>query len=258
MEEQLGVLLFDRTPDGFVLTAAGEELREVAERVEDEVLSLEGSLVGRDARLRGELHVSTMDIIFRGFRPLFKSFIEGYPDVELSVTTTITQVSLSRREADVAIRLSNGPSEYLVGRRVGRMQFAVYAHEDLVERAGPNATYSDFPWIHWSERDNARWLDGWLSEFAPRATVAMRTNMEGSVVLREAILAGIGVHFLPCFDGDSEPSLRRIGGIEEDFARDLWLLTMPDLRNNSRVHAFMEHMDAAFRERADELEGRPS
>lgn len=71
-----------------------------------------------------------------------------------------------------------------------------------------------------------------------------------SVILRDAIRAGIGVHFLACFEGDSDPALARIGPPHHAFSRDLWLLTLPELRDTSRVRAFMDHVAAHFDSRA--------
>src|SRR5687767_7449391 len=79
IEESLGVRLFDATPDGFMPTAAGLDIAEVAERMEGELLSLEGRVLGRDARLHGALRVATMDILFRRHHRAFSSFLERYP-----------------------------------------------------------------------------------------------------------------------------------------------------------------------------------
>jgi DNA-binding transcriptional LysR family regulator len=242
IERALGVRLFDQTPEGFVPTAAGQDIAEVAERVEGEVLALEGRVLGRDARLQGKLRVATMDILLRGYREAFASFLARYPSVELTVTSSDAEVSLTRREADVALRMTGSPPEHLVGRKVGRVEFAVFGSKALVERAGPGAGYDDYPWLHWDERLNMRWLDEWLARRAPKARVALRLDVS-SLALREAIAAGFGVHFLAVFEGDSDPRLRRVGPVEPGFGRDLWLLTLPDLRGTSRVRAFLDHME---------------
>ena len=251
IEETLGVRLFDRTPDAFMPTPAGQDIAEVAERIEGEVLSLEGRVLGRDAQLKGKLRVATMDMLFRRYRDVVASFMVRYPSVELTVTASDTEVSLTRREAEVAIRLTNTPPDPLVGRKVGQVEWAVFASKPLVERVGPDAPYEDFPWIHWDERLNMRWLDDWLAVNAPKARIAMRVD-SSSVVLREVISAGIGVHFLACFEGDSDPNLQRLGPIDPTFTRGVWLLTLPDLRNTSRIRAFMDHVDESVRKKGFE------
>lgn len=245
LESRLGVRLFDRTPDGFVPTAAGQDLVAVAERMEGDVLAAEGRVLGRDAELRGGLRVSTMDMLYCGFSDLFASFVERYPRVDLTVTTPLARVSLTRREADVALRMTNRPPENLVGRKVGRLQFAVYAAESLVARVGEGAPLGAFPWIGWDERLDNGWFEGFLAARAPGARVAIRFDDSGRARER-AVRDGLGVHFMACFEGDALPGVVRVSERLEPFAHDLWLLTLPDLRGTSRVRAFMDHMTEAF------------
>jgi DNA-binding transcriptional LysR family regulator len=246
-----------RTPDGFMATPAGQDLGEVAERMEGEVLSVEGCVFGRDADLRSKLRVSTLDIVFFGFHEAFASFMRRYPSVELSLTTPLHNVSLTRREADVALRLSDSPPEHLVGRKIGRLGFAPYASQTLVDRIGVEAGYDEYPWIGRDEHLGRGSMDAWMARHAPNARFVMRLD-GNAMVLRQAISAGIGVHLLPCFDGDSDPKLRRLGPIDPDFGRDLWLLTMPELRSTSRIRAFMDHMEGALRAHRAVLAGAES
>ncbi len=251
-EERLGVRLFDRTPEGLVPTVAGDDLAETATRVESEILTAEGRILGRDAELRGRLRVSTLDFIFEVFPDVFSTFMARYPGVDVTVCVTPEQVSLTRRDADVAIRLHNTPGEDLVGHRVGRVQFESYAARSLAEEIGSGAALGDYPWLHWDERTDTSILDDWLAENAPGARISMRTDDYG--VLRRAVSAGIGASHLPCFDGDADPELVRLGS-RLDQARDLWVLTLADLRHNSRIRAFMAHAYEFFLPRRAAFEG---
>lgn len=256
IESRLGVRLFDRTPDGFVCTTAGQELAAVGERMESDVLAVENRVRGRDAKLRGSLRVSTMDMLYCGFSELFGSFVQRYPHVELTVTTPLARVSLTRREADVALRLTNEPPEHLVGRKVGQVQFAVYAAESLVAQVGRGAALGAFPWIGWDERMNNRWFDEWMAVRAPGARVVIRFDDSGRARQR-ALQDGMGAHFMACFEGDALPGVVRISERLEPFAHDLWLLTLRDLRRTSRVRAFMDHMSEAFAACERRLSGEP-
>jgi DNA-binding transcriptional LysR family regulator len=254
LEAELRVRLFDRTPDGLVATAAGEDLIEVAERIEGDMLSLQARVLGRDAELRGKLRVSTFDVLFYSLERAFTSFLERYPHVELSVATSPERVSLPRREADVAIRLSNAPPENLVGRRVGYMQFGVYAARTLVERVGEDAPLGAYPWLSWDAGENLAWFEGWLAENAPHAKIVLRLGDRG-LLMAHAVRSGIGAQILPCVLADADPFLQRLSPLQDLFRLDLWLLTLPELRSNSRVRAFMEHMSEALRSHRDALTG---
>jgi DNA-binding transcriptional LysR family regulator len=240
IEGVLGSRLFVATVEGYTPTAAGVHVIHAAERTEAEMLALEARVLGGDAKLEGKLRVTTMDILFRRYERVFASFIQRFPGVELTIVCSDNEAALNRREADVAIRMTNKPAEALVGRKVGRVEFAVYASRKLAKRIGAKAPYSKFPWLHWDERLEAHWLDQWLAANAPGATIALRVDMS-SLALREAIVAGLGIHLLACSEGDSDVNLRRIGPVQAAYTRDVWLLTLAELKTASRVRAFMDH-----------------
>ena len=247
LESSLGVRLFDRTPEGFVPTGSGHDLAEVATRIEAEVLAAQGRVLGRDAELRGTLRVTTLDFIYDAYVDVFSAFIARYPGVELTIGASYDEVSLRRREADVAIRLTNTPSPHLVGRRLGRIHIAVYGSRDLLSRFGPEPDLNELPWLRQDERLDDGSMDGWFAQHAPNARVAMRIG--GSYpVLRAAVSAGVGVHFLPRIDADRDPNLVALTPNLPEALRELWALTLPDLRTNTRVRAFTDHIYESLRQ----------
>ena len=246
IEQAMGARLFDQTPDGYVTTHAGRAVVESAERVEAELHSLEARVLGEDAQLEGVLRVTTLAMLLRRYHRGFSSFIERYPKVEFSLSTQDAELSLSRREADVALRMTNTPPEQLVGRKVGRVEFAVYAAKSLVERVGEGAPLSAFPWVNWDPRLGMRWLDEWLARNAPGARVSVRIDVSSDSVY-DVVAAGLGAHLLSTIDGERDPSLVRIAPVDPSYSRDLWLLTLNELRSTSRVRAFMDHMEAHVR-----------
>ena len=250
LEQHMGVRLFDRTDQGYVPTAAGEDLVEVAERVEEQLLSVDRKVLGQDARLSGRLRVTTVDLMAARHADDFAAFARRYPDIRLELVTDNAFSNLARREADVAIRATSGaPPDYLVGRKLARAEQALYGARCLVQRIGPDAALSDYPWLAWDDRYDARLTEARRAELAPDARLACR--FDSSVVLLAALRAGMGVAFLTCADADPLPDLVRLRPPEQDFGMDLWVLTHPDLRHTARVRAFMEHMSECIqRDRA--------
>ena len=134
LEQDLGVRLFDRIPGGYELAGEGEALERRALRMEQEVLAVDGALSGRDGKLSGPLRVTTVDnMAITVMMPIFRTFSERYPDVTLHVMVSNADVSLARREADVAIRLTNTPPDTLIGRRLTTVASAVYGGRDYLD-----------------------------------------------------------------------------------------------------------------------------
>ena len=241
IEDQLGVRLFDRTPEGFVATAAGEELVAVAAGFEAELLAAEARVMGHDAQLQGGLRISTLDFVYDRYLDVFARFMARYPGITPTVCTTTERVSLRRREADLVLRLSDGPDPSLVGRRLTRLSFGLYASRELVDRVGVGAPLCAFPWISDDERSPDGWVDAWLAAHAPGAEVVLRYDSYAAV--RASVRAGLGVHALPRFEAERDPTLVCVDpGFE--IGRDLWVLTLAELRTNTRVRAFMDHVYA--------------
>jgi DNA-binding transcriptional LysR family regulator len=232
--------LFSSDDQGYTATAAGLHAVQSAEQTEEQLHALEARLIGGDAKLEGKLRVTTMDILFRRYERVFASFLQRFPGIELTLSCNDAEASLKRREADVALRLTREPAPYLVGRKVGRVDFAVYASKALARKIGAKTPLSQWPWLNWDERLGTDWLDVWLAKHAPGAKAALRVDM-GSLSLREVVAAGIGVHFLSCAEGDSDRRLVRISAIASDYSRDVWLLTLDELRSATRVRAFLDH-----------------
>lgn len=254
VESELGVRLFDRTPGGIITSQAGADILRVAERVEESVAELERQVLGRDARLTGELRVTTLDMTAFYDADLFASFAQRYPGVDLELTVGNFPRNLTRREADVAIRWTSMPPDHLVGHRVARAEYALYGALSLLEKFPADLPLADYPWLGWDVASDARVTAEWMRQNVPAAKVVCRYDM--ALAMHGAVRAGMGVSFMPCAYGDADQSLRRLRPVEPGFGMDIWILTHPDLRSSARVRAFLEHAGAYFEARRDRFAGR--
>ncbi|MEO0601380.1 MAG: LysR family transcriptional regulator [Myxococcota bacterium] len=253
LEASLGVALIDRTPEGPVLTAAGDELVAVAIEVEQRLAEASARVVGRDAELRGTIRFSTLDLHLRRFGPAIAAFSRSVPGVDLQISTDVSHLSLRRREADVALRSTNRPDEGLVGRRIGPMGYAVYAAASLVAEVGADAPLDAYPWISWDPAIEARMTRRWLTRSVPAARIAATADTPGSML--DLLRQGVGAAHFVVVDGERDPDLVRIRDREPDWDLDLWLLVHPDLRSAARVRAFTDHLHEHLLDWRDRLAG---
>lgn len=255
LESATGSRLVERSKQGVSLTAAGESALAAIEQMEGLALELERSLLGGDARLSGSLRVTTTDTIAVYDAQLFTSFGERYPDVEIQVATGYRQQSLSRREADVALRWSNQPLPHLLGRKLVRVDYALYGAECLVKRVGRRAALKKFPWIAWDPGSGARVTDAWVQKNVPEARVLCR--YDSALAMHAAVSAGAAVAFIPCAYAERLGGLIRLRAVERSFSYDIWSLTHPDLANTARVRAFMSHAAEYFEKERRRFEVSP-
>ena len=251
-EAKLETRLFDRLPSGHVLTPAGIALLEMAERVEAEVSTIERQVPGQDLTLTGVLRVTAADITTTRFLlPHLLAFARAYPDIELDLISTYSHLSLSRREADVAIRVAEKVPETLIGHRIARIFQSFYIATELYEALDGVIDPEGHPWVGW---ENQEWNQYQFLDRFPNAQIRYRTN--SALVMIDAVKAGFGIGALACYHGDAEPGLRRIVSFAEEVRLSMWLLTHPDLRRAARVRLFMDFMGTALKSERDRIVGQ--
>lgn len=248
IEAMLGIALFERHRSGYSLTAAGEEVSALADRVDADITEVTRRLAGLDAAPSGLLRIATSDTLLTHLlMPLLPEFCRRHPAIRLELLLGNTALNLSRRDADIALRATEAPPDTLVGRRIGRIAWALYARRDMAPSPDPL-------WVGPGEGLTALGPLRYLERHVPPDRIACRLSTVQA--LAEAVEAGLGQGHLPCFLADTRPALRRLAPPEPDFAADLWLLTHPDLRQAPRVRAAMEFFAAGLSEGRARIEGK--
>src|SRR5690606_22081922 len=106
LEERLGAHMFEKLPSGYRLTAAGEEVLELAVQMEASSHLLETRVFGRDQSARGLLRVTLPPFLTTHLlMPDFADFARLHPDIEMEILSSGDVANLTNREADVAIRI---------------------------------------------------------------------------------------------------------------------------------------------------------
>lgn len=254
IERRLGVRLFERKRAGYVLTLAGEELSAVAEGIEAQLTDAQRRLAGRDLRPSGTVRVTTTDTLIGLLTPILAAFRCAHPQIELDVIVSSEVLNISRRDADVAIRPSRQVPENLVGRRLAEIALAVYGHRGLGAQRRRTPALDGFPWVGPDETLSYLPLARWLRERGLHQRMVYRANT--LLGCREAAAGGIGLAVLPCFLGDADPRLARIGAPIDELQSELWLLSHPDLRNVARLRVFLDFVARALAAHRGLLAGR--
>lgn len=253
IEERLGVQLFERGRGGYTPTTAGEDVAGAAKRIESEVVGVERRVAGRDLLPSGTLRITTTDTLLNGLlSPILARFRQNYPEITLEIAVSNVLLSLSKREADVAVRPTQEPPENLVGRRAGRIAQAVYGAAAVFAGAA-SPEYATVDWIGPDETLWYRQLDAWMKQQGHDERCRYRVDsLQG---MQTGVADGIGIAVLPRYLGDGDPRLVRLGEPIPELVNDLWLLTHPDLRRVARIRAFTEFVGDAIRERETVLAG---
>jgi DNA-binding transcriptional LysR family regulator len=250
LERALGARLFLRNPRGYVLTRVGEALLESVEAISarvDEVARLAG---GEDIELAGTLRVATADLLATHLVvPALRPLLDANNQLDLAIVSDTRPHNLSRREADLALRLGAASEPHLVRRRVAEVGFGLYA----ARFKGKRIDIEQASYVGFDDTVGRQPHDEWLETNAPRARVVLRANRQQTLI--EAVRLGVGLGILPCLAADSDDSLVRLLGPPKVFSRDLCVVMHPDVRHARRVRAVIESIEAYAAAHAKRIAG---
>ncbi len=248
VEARFGARVFMRTARGFELTPEGADIAATAEKLEALQLSFQREILARDPRRTNALTITAAEWGVPLLTPLLVELATSHPDVQLHLRIENRKLDLTRREADIALRVGRPSEKALVGKRVGVVVYGLYGSSAYLEtRTRPrsaeevarhaliamDASFARAPHVRWQ------------SALAREARVVLQTN--SMLALIEAVRAGGGLATLPCALADRMPELKRVLPDSASVQRDLWLLFHRDLRRSRAVRALVDELVARLR-----------
>jgi DNA-binding transcriptional LysR family regulator len=253
LEFALKVKLFERNPRGYVLTAMGQRFIDTAEKIELEADRLQADIVSGTTAQRGVIRLSAPE----GFANFFFAhrmgeFTAQHPNLSLELVTIQQIMSLSRKEADIAVTLDppkGGP--YLI-EKITDYTLNVYGAKTYLARNEPIACREDLlahPFIGYIEdMIFAPGLD-YLGDVHP----GIKPRFQSSSIFAQltATRNGLGLCVLPHFIARHQPDLEIVLPDEVDLLRNYWLIRHRDLSQIPRVRVVADYIVAAVNANKD-------
>lgn len=241
-EEMLGRPLFERHPDGYVPTRDAREMAAAAERMEAEEHSLLRRMSGRDGSLQGPLTLTAPQLLIQEvLAPLLSEFVQRHPEVQLTVRASNGILDLTRREADLAIRISRTPGDSLVGQRLTDQASAFYATPAIARKAQDDPSGALDLILYDQHQDAPEALR------AIHPDIRVKARFDDMTALAAAAKAGMGALRMPLFLGRSMQGLVPLSHIPLQPYAPVWMLTHRDLRQAARILAMKALIEPWFR-----------
>ncbi len=243
LERRIGQRLVQRHPTGYRLTAFGEQLLPLAERVEQAVLALTQQVEIFQREVTGVVRVTCPEpLVYRITNSsLLDRFHARYPGLKVEFVMSDKYLDITRGEVDVALRSGVTEDNALVGRKIGDSLWAVYASRKYIARHGQPERIEDLQahdWVGFDETMANHRAAQWMRQVAPGAQVLAHSNSVLGLVY--SVKSGIGLSPLPTALGDAEPDLVKVLGPIPELNRIWRVLTTPELRHTPRVAAFFD------------------
>lgn len=241
-EKALGQVLFERLADGYRPTEAGLRVASHAAGMEAGHNAILRDLAGRDTRLTGDLIVTAPQLLIGPhLANVIREFHLAHPGITLHVRATNELLDLSRRDADLAIRVSNDPGDSLTGRRLTTQHQAAFGAPELAGKLRKNPR-NPVPWLVYAQ----------LGQI-PKA--ARRDGIEDHILCRfddmgalmGAAVAGLGAVRMPMFLGRATHGLEQLPLMAPQPYSDIWVVAHRDVWPSAKVQAFNKILIAYFR-----------
>ncbi|MGE8317489.1 MAG: LysR family transcriptional regulator [Comamonas sp.] len=243
LEARMDVRLFDRLPTGYAMTLAGESLRDRLRGVEEQIDAAQRQLSGLDLRLSGTVRITTTDTLLIGLLgPLLAEFRALHSGIQLQLVVNNSFLSLNKREADVAIRPSNAPPDYLIGRRAGRIQTAIYASKAYLKAHARSKALAEHDWVAPDEGLSHLAQAQWLRAHIPADRIAAQVDSLSGMA--QLVRTGVGMGLLLCMLAEGYKELVQVEPPPEALDTEVWVLTHPDLKDVARIKAFTDFIHA--------------
>jgi DNA-binding transcriptional LysR family regulator len=244
LERTLGTRLFDRSPRGLAPTTAASALIGHAERIERELIAAADSMAGRDTEAAGVVRLATPEAFGTYFvAPHVAELQVRHPRLVLELAPETRSISLSKREADIAITVRPPPRGRLVARKLTDYRLGLFASPSYIAAHTPIETVGDL-----AEHHLVSYIDelldypelNALEQVRPGAITAFRSS--SSMAQQAAVAAGTGIGMLHCIAAEQDARLVRVLGDTIEVKRSYWLVLHADLQRTPRIRAVTDFL----------------
>ena len=253
LEKQIGARLLKKKDGRYIATTDGESIYNRANQMAKEAWLIERFSENQSDEISGTVRITSIEsfvscCLVGRMRRLRKK----YPALSLEFICNDENLSFNKRETDLAIRLKKPTMVNIVTRKLGNIGFALYGKSNTKRFNKPDLadikdwiTYDD-DYLHLPE---AKWLSSKMKKTEP---IIKSSNAS---VLIAAISSGLGVGVLPCYRGDTEPSLVRLGPTRPVISREAWLLIHTDYRSNPKTCCVIDWVSEVFSKDKNKISG---
>jgi len=236
LEKSLGLVLFTRSQVGFLPTEAALALRPLAETMASTAAALQRVASGQGDGIRGTVRITASEVVgAEVLPPILAKLRQVQPELTVELVLTNQLQDLLRREADIAVRMTQPKHGALVARHIGHVELGMYAHRDYLARSGTPRTEAELAshtLIGYDTETPFTRAAGKSLGGARREMFAFRTDSD--LAQLNAIRAGLGIGFCQVGLARRDERLVRILSKRFSMQLDTWLAMHEDLRESPR------------------------
>lgn len=260
LERALGVPLFVRSQSGLAPTEAALALRPHAEAMATAAAAMARVASGTADEPHGVIRLTASEIVgVEVLPPILAAFREAHPKIVIELALSNANQDLSRRAADIAVRMARPTQSALVARRLGDVLIGLYAHKSYLARHGTPRRVEDLAHHALVGFDaDASAVRAYRQTGLPitRDLFALRSDSDHAQLA--AVRAGFGIGGCQAAIAARTPELAPVLTGAFRYTLEMWLVMHEDLRTSRRVRLLYDHLAEALSAFAAFRPGKPA
>jgi DNA-binding transcriptional LysR family regulator len=244
LEQELGIVLFERVGRGLQLTPGGLELLDHVRVMGDAAGRVSMNALGQSQTLEGRVCISASETYAAVLLPpIIAKLRIMEPGIHVEIVVSNQASDLRRREADIAIRNFRPTEPDLIAKKVGEADAVLYATPDYIEKIGNPTMPQDLRHAHFVNLDHAGMMIKALNKLGLGLTEENFPLLtESYLVMWELVRQGVAIGILDAHIGDADPIVRRVLPDFQPFIFPIWLVSHRELTTSRRIRRVYDYL----------------
>lgn len=237
LEQELGIVLFERVGRGLTLTPSGLELLDHVRDMGEAAGRVSLTALGQSQALEGTICISASETYAAVLLPpIIAKLRLQEPGIQVEIVVANHASDLRRREADIAIRNFRPTEPDLIAKKIGDAHAALYATSEYIAKIGNPTKPYDLRHADFVNMDHNGLILKGLNTLGLGLTEAnFPLFTESYLVMWELVRQGAAIGFLDAQIGDADPIVRRVLPDLEPLTFPIWLVSHRELNTSRRI-----------------------
>jgi len=244
LEQELGIVLFERVGRGLRLTTSGVELLKHVRDMGDAAGRVSMNALGQSQALEGTICISASETYAAVLLPPIIAKLRILePGIHVEIVVANHASDLRRREADIAIRNFRPTEPDLIAKKVGDADAVLYATPEYIARIGNPTTPEELRHAHFVNLDHGGMMMKGLNGLGLSLTEENFPLLtESYLVMWELVRQGAAIGILDAYIGDSDPNVKRVLPDLEPLIFPIWLVSHRELNTSRRIRRVFDFL----------------
>lgn len=237
LQDELGIVLFERVGRGLTLTPSGLELVEHVRAMGEAASRISLTASGKSQLIEGTVCISAseVDAAFRLPR-IIEILRHAEPGIDIEIVASNAESDLRRREADIAIRNYRPKQPSLIAKKIRDIRGRIYATPAYLDSIGHPRLPEEFSEADFIGFNRSAEFIAAMKSFGLNLTQKnFPIISESHLIQWEYVRQGLGIGIMPEDIADQDPRVQQVLPQMAPIIVPVWLVSHREVHTSARV-----------------------